>query len=211
LNPTLTIVLPVHNGEARLRGCVGEILDLASELTTEFDVLIIDDGSTDDTFAAAEELSARYPQITVRRHRQRRGLGPTLEVVRRRVRSDVVIVHDGVSPIDPHQVRSLWCKHVARQSPRRAGQAALLPVNARELADLAATHAALERAHQRVLGFQLLTPQPHGADRNTEPSAVRGEPRTDAAHVDRRTGVGQIPPLPRPKFLTALAEFALGE
>ena len=116
MSPSLTIVLPIHNGESRLRGCVSEILELASELTPKFNVLIVDDGSTDDTFAAAEELSARYPQISVRRNRQRRGLAPTLENVRRRIRSDVVIVHDGVSAIDPKQVRNQWRRHFAEQS-----------------------------------------------------------------------------------------------
>ena len=36
-------------------------------------------------------------------------------------------------------------------------------------------------------------------------------PRTDGAHVTKQAGVGQIPRMPRPKFLSALAQFALGE
>ena len=43
LNKSLTVVLPVHNGETRLRKSVNEILELASELTSKFGVLIIDD------------------------------------------------------------------------------------------------------------------------------------------------------------------------
>ena len=108
LNKSLTIVLPVHNDELRLRESVREILDLASELTSRFEVLIIDDGSTDDTYEVAEALAAQYPQVTVERRRYRRGLGPTIEYIRRRVRSEAIIVHDGVTPIDPQQVRSLW-------------------------------------------------------------------------------------------------------
>src|SRR3954462_3394156 len=73
LNKSLTVVLPVHNGETRLRKSVHEVLELASELTSKFGVLIIDDGSNDATYEVAEELAARYPQVTVRRHRQFRG------------------------------------------------------------------------------------------------------------------------------------------
>jgi glycosyltransferase involved in cell wall biosynthesis len=210
LNPTLTIVLPVHNGEARLRGCVGEILELASELTPDFGLLIIDDGSTDDTYAAAEELSARFPQIRVRRQRQQRGLGPTLEAVRRQVRSDVVLVHDGVSPIDPNQVRSLWREHIARPVGGCPGPAAGLRADVRELTEVATTHTALAEAHQRVLGFQLLSPSLRDAD---WPAQLSDDypVRTDAGQTRVRAGVGTIPTLPRPKFLTALAEFTLGE
>jgi glycosyltransferase involved in cell wall biosynthesis len=88
----LTIVLPIYNGETRLRECVGEILELASELTTRFGVVIIDDGSTDATFEVAEELAAQYPQSRGH-HRHRRGLGPTSSTstsrsIRRRDRAD---------------------------------------------------------------------------------------------------------------------------
>jgi glycosyltransferase involved in cell wall biosynthesis len=204
LTPSLTIVLPVHNGESRLRSCVGEILELASELTPDFAVLIVDDGSTDDTLAAAEELSACYPQISVRRQRERRGLQRTLQELRRSVRSDVVIVHDGVSAIDPNQVRTLWRAHVARKMPARPAQ---LPGNAAGLADIGQTHAAMARAHSRLLGFQLLGPQAEAADASL-PILPQ---RADAAQVKPQPGVGQIPPLPRPKFLSALADFALGE
>ena len=48
-NKSLTVVLPVYNGESRLRKSVNEILELASELTSKFGVLIIDDGSNDAT------------------------------------------------------------------------------------------------------------------------------------------------------------------
>ena len=67
LNKSLTVVLPVYNGETRLRKSVHEILELASELTSKFGVLIIDDGSNDATYEVAEELAARYPQVSVRR------------------------------------------------------------------------------------------------------------------------------------------------
>ena len=53
LNKSLTVVLPVYNGETRLRKSVHEILELASELTSKFGVLIIDDGSNDATYEVA--------------------------------------------------------------------------------------------------------------------------------------------------------------
>jgi hypothetical protein len=210
LNPSLTVVLPVHNGEARLRGCVGEILELASELTTRFDVLIIDDGSTDDTFAAAEELSARFPQVSVRRNRHQRGLGPALEAATSRVRSDVVIVHDGVSPIDADQLRKLWRQRVARGQAVCGSREGATETGAGTLAGAAAVHEALVRAHDRVLGFQLLPSRPIDASQ-PEWSPAHRLPRRDVAHSSARGGIGEIPPLPRPKFLSALAAFALGE
>src|SRR3954469_18389580 len=116
LNKSLTVVLPVYNGETRLRKSVHEILELASELTPKFGVLIIDDGSSDSTYEVAEDLAANYPQISVRRHRNRRGLGPTIDYVQRRVRSDAVILHDGTTPINAVEMRSLWQQWIGQSS-----------------------------------------------------------------------------------------------
>jgi hypothetical protein len=69
----------------------------------------------------------------------------------------------------------------------------------------------MEHAHQRVLGFQWLTPQARALSEPVGQSANDTEPRTDAPHYKRRGSMGRIPPLPRPKFLSALAKFALGE
>jgi cellulose synthase/poly-beta-1,6-N-acetylglucosamine synthase-like glycosyltransferase len=207
---SLTIVLPINNGEARLFACVVEILELVSELTSQFSVLIVDDGSTDDTFEVAEELASRYPQVSVMRHRHRRGLGPTIDFAQRHIRSDAVIVHDGVSPIDPYQVRNLWRSCVNESTARESGTEALQSAIC-DFANLPAIHAAMEETHQRVLGFQCLTPRSDDQKEASRELAVASEPRTDAAHYTRRSGMGQIPPLPRPKFVSALANFALGE
>lgn len=211
LNKSLTIVLPVHNGEARLRSCVREILEVASDLTSAFGILIVDDGSTDATFEVAEELSARYPQVSVRRHRYHRGLGPTIDYVQRHVRSDAVMIHDGVTPIDANQMRNEWRRWIAgSQSAARSVDPITSQTDICDFANLPAIHAAMERAHGKMLGFQLIAPiQSNGAeaieDRDGAPTS-----RTDAASRER-PGIGRIPSLPRPKFLQALAQFAFGE
>ena len=212
-NKSLTIVLPIYNGASRLRKQVNEILELASELTDRFGILIVDDGSTDATSEVAEELAARYPQISLRRHRHRAGLGPTIEHVHRRVRSDAVILHDGVTPIDANEMRNVWRRWVAQTTGHveGAGASSAWQHEICDFANLPAIHAAMERAHGKVLGFQLVTPhQPADAPTQAE-STTPSIPRTDAAHLPRKNGMGSIPNFPRPKFLSALAEFALGE
>jgi hypothetical protein len=211
VNKSLTIVLPVHNGESKLRGCVREILEVASDLTSAFGILIVDDGSTDSTFEVAAELSARYPQVSVRRHRYHRGLGPTIDYVQRHVRSDAVMIHDGVTPIDANQMRNEWRRWIAgSQGAGRFSDPATLQGDICDFANLPAIHAAMEREHGRLIGFQLVVPtQEHAA---APPSA--GKPTSSSrndATPRQRPDIGRIPPLPRPKFLRAIAEFALGE
>jgi hypothetical protein len=211
-NKTLTIVLPVHNAESRLRKSVRELLEVASELTARFKVLIIDDGSTDATYEVAEELASYFPQVSVRRHRQCVGLGASLEYVQRRVRSDAVIVHDGSTPINPQQVRKLWRRWLdestAPEGNTPSAIAAHEPIDA---ASLRSIHASLENVHRQVIGFHLVS-APHASGGHAAELAAKSEiPRSDPSHTPQRAGVGGIPSLPRPKFLAALADFALGE
>jgi Glycosyl transferase family 2 len=204
-NKSLTVVLPVYNGEARLRKSVNEILELASELTSKFGVLIIDDGSNDATYEVAEELAAHYPQVSVRRHRHRSGLGSAIDYVQRQIRSDAVIMHDGVTPIDAGQIRSLWRHWAARTADSAPAEGSLS-----DLANLPAIHSAMERVHGRLMGFQMIQPM------GTPPAASYDVPlvttlRDDAPRTTPSKGLGRIPAMPRPKFLQALANFARGE
>jgi hypothetical protein len=211
-NKSLTVVLPVYNGETRLRKSVHEILELASELTSKFGVLIIDDGSNDATYEVAEELAARYPQVSVRRNRHRCGLGPTIDYVHRRIRSDAVIMHDGASPIDAGEMRSLWRNWVHETSPAKDRPAAgTIHEAMRELAKLPAIHAAMEKAHSRVLSFQFITPMETAEPSTGDLASALQTTRSDAAAPADQRSVGRIPRLPRPKFLSALANFAMGE
>jgi hypothetical protein len=211
---SLTVVLPVYNGETRLRKSVNEILELASELTTKFGVLIIDDGSNDATYEVAEELAAHFPQVSVRRHRHRRGLGSAIDYAQQRVRSDAVIVHDGVTPIDAGEIRSLWRQWAGQSSNGKSGGAEAAgrrgPMSG--LGNLAGMQAAMERAHGRLMGFQMIATMPvDEAFEEYEMKAATTSLRSDSPAAAHKTGVGQIPSLPRPKFMRAIANFALGE
>jgi glycosyltransferase involved in cell wall biosynthesis len=193
---------------------VNEILELASELTTRFGVLIIDDGSNDATYEVAEELAAHFPQVKVHHQRHRRGLGSAIDYAQRRVRTDAIILHDGVTPIDAGEIRSLWRNWAGQESSPNvdAGQPAALQGPMSELGNLPAIHAAMERAHRRVVGFQMVAPLPFDeAFAELGQSTATNVLRSDAPRTTSKSGIGHIPPLPRPKFMTAIADFALGE
>lgn len=65
---SLTVLLPVHNAQSTLGDTVLEILEVVSDLTERFEVVIIDDGSADATSEVAHELTERYPQVRAVRH-----------------------------------------------------------------------------------------------------------------------------------------------
>lgn len=195
MNESLTVVLPVYNAEATLRSSVERVLEVASELTPRFGVLVVDDGSIDDSFDIANELAAKYPQVRVLRQAQRRGLGPTLNRVRRGLRSEVVMVHDGVSEINAEQLRALW--------DQRTGHSRMRDASMSDLLRPAQNQAAMAAAHKRLMSFQLIN-----VDRAAKPADEAAPP---APHTQPARGIGGIPTLPRPNFMGALSDFASGE
>lgn len=71
------IVLPAFNEEQDLPHLLERIDDAMEEAGLAFELLIVDDGSTDDTYGIAQQWANKLP-IQVRSHPVNQGLGTTL-------------------------------------------------------------------------------------------------------------------------------------
>jgi len=74
----LTYFFPAHNEEANLRGLVEEALETLPGLAERFEVVIVDDGSRDDTPRIADELAAAHAQVRAVHHPTNLGYGAAL-------------------------------------------------------------------------------------------------------------------------------------
>jgi cellulose synthase/poly-beta-1,6-N-acetylglucosamine synthase-like glycosyltransferase len=68
--PPVTILVPVYNEEAVIAAALRSLLELRYPA---FHVIVVDDGSTDGTFARASEVAGHYGEITVRVLRKTNG------------------------------------------------------------------------------------------------------------------------------------------
>jgi dolichol-phosphate mannosyltransferase len=75
--PLLTVVVPAWNESANLPGCLGALRGTLAH--TDYEIVIVDDGSKDDTLAVAYRLAAEDPARTrVLAHDSNQGLGAAL-------------------------------------------------------------------------------------------------------------------------------------
>lgn len=63
--PSQTVIVPAYNESFRIERSLLAILEYLARQPYSADVLLVDDGSTDDTAAVARSLVARYPNLSV--------------------------------------------------------------------------------------------------------------------------------------------------
>ncbi len=120
---SLSVVWPVHNAQHTLAADVHKLLEVLPDITSRFEILIVDDGSTDQTEEIAHELSLQYPQLRVTRHQTRRGPSAAIETGMTQTTGDMVFVHDEATEIRTSELRALWDMRHDRQLVMARAQA----------------------------------------------------------------------------------------
>jgi len=91
MGPYVSVVVPAYNEEVNLRPTVSIIADKLDELGTTFEVVIVNDGSTDRTQEIAEELAGDDARIRLFNHPHNLGPGSGVFTGIRESRGEFVI------------------------------------------------------------------------------------------------------------------------
>lgn len=105
---SLSALLPVYNGETTLPGQIEELLELLPELTPQFELVIVDDGSTDGTRELADEFAHRFPQVRTLGHHRPLGRAAALRTGARHAKGDVLFLRDDGCRLPLDQLGRLW-------------------------------------------------------------------------------------------------------
>jgi len=76
--PTISAVLPAFNEEVNLERTVRALVPALSGLAADYEILVVDDGSTDRTAEVARRLAEEVPSLRLLRHERNRGYGAAL-------------------------------------------------------------------------------------------------------------------------------------
>jgi len=73
--PSLSISFPAWNEEANIGKAIQDAVRVASKLTDDFEIVVVDDGSTDHTADVVHECATEFPQVRLIRHEVNQGYG----------------------------------------------------------------------------------------------------------------------------------------
>ena len=109
--PSLSVVIPMYNEEAYVARSVAAARAVLEEMGADWEIVIVDDASTDATGARADRLAAADRRVRVIHNPVNRCLGGTLRAGYAAATKDLVFYTDADLPIDfgqlPRAVRLL--------------------------------------------------------------------------------------------------------
>jgi glycosyltransferase involved in cell wall biosynthesis len=106
--PGLSIFFPAYNDAGTIASLVLVAHMTARQLTDDYEVIVIDDGSPDHTGALLDEMALSYPWLRVIHHEKNRGYGGALRTGFLSAKKDLIFYTDGDAQYDPRELKDLW-------------------------------------------------------------------------------------------------------
>jgi glycosyltransferase involved in cell wall biosynthesis len=98
---SLSVILPAYNEEGNIEAIVGQALEVLPGLASEWEVIVVDDGSSDGTADKASALvTAHHPRVRLLMHQVNRGYGAALRSGFAHARHDFVFYTDADRQFD---------------------------------------------------------------------------------------------------------------
>jgi glycosyltransferase involved in cell wall biosynthesis len=101
---SISAVLPAYNEEGNLARTVGELIPVLARTCEAWEVIVVNDGSTDRTAEVAEGLAAQTPAVRVVHHPRNLGYGSALRSGFTAAACDWILLMDGDGQFDPREI-----------------------------------------------------------------------------------------------------------
>ncbi|HBB76253.1 MAG: Glycosyltransferase [Candidatus Levybacteria bacterium GW2011_GWC1_40_19] len=102
--PELSIFFPFWNEEKNIVSVVEKAIEVAPKVAEKWEILMIDDGSSDRTLEIARELEKKHKNLRAISHMPNRGYGAALREGFANSRFDLVVFNDGDGQFDFSEV-----------------------------------------------------------------------------------------------------------
>jgi len=102
--PALSIFFPFWNEEKNIEKVIENAISVANKVAEKWEIISVDDGSSDKTLEIAKKIAKTNPNITVVSHTKNRGYGAALRSGFEKAKYDLIVFTDGDGQFDFSQV-----------------------------------------------------------------------------------------------------------
>ncbi len=102
--PALSVVIPVYNEEDSLPVLIPSVVEVMEQIGKSYEVLLIDDGSADGSYAAMLELKKSYPCLRCLKFRSNTGQTAAMAAGFAEARGEIVVTLDADLQNDPKDI-----------------------------------------------------------------------------------------------------------
>ena len=104
----LSVCFPAYNDGGTIASLVITARQAARAITPDFEIIVVNDGSTDRTASVVDELARQYPDVRAVHHPANRGYGGALRSGFAAATKEFVFYTDGDAQYDPAEMGVLW-------------------------------------------------------------------------------------------------------
>jgi glycosyltransferase involved in cell wall biosynthesis len=105
----MSVIFPAFNEEGNIRRTVETIVEVLPKVAITWEIIVVDDGSSDATASICDDVKARYPEVEVIRHGQNKGYGAALKSGIMASKYDLIFFSDSDGQFDLHDILQLIC------------------------------------------------------------------------------------------------------
>lgn len=102
----VSVIIPMYNEEENALNSLTKVSDVL-EKYEDYEIIVVDDGSTDNTFKITREFASKNKNIVILRHSVNIGMGKALRTGFEESRGDVIVTIDADLSYDPCYVPKL--------------------------------------------------------------------------------------------------------
>jgi len=103
----ISVVVPVYNEEGNLPILIPKLVEVLKGLERSYEMIFVDDGSSDESRRILGEMTLRYPSLRILRFRVNRGLSAALLAGMKEARGGIIVTLDSDLQNDPADIPKL--------------------------------------------------------------------------------------------------------
>ena len=103
----ISVFFPAFNDEGSIAKLIHEALEVAPRITNDYELIVVNDGSSDGTAEVLNDLASREPRLRVIHHARNRGYGGALRSGFESATKDLIFYTDGDGQYDVREMANM--------------------------------------------------------------------------------------------------------